>query len=157
MISFIKKTSPQRKPNKRTPTPRLLIPHRLQLKPAGTEGFRKAEVTVGGVFTDSGPESCVPSFASFRLPTAYCLSPSRSQARSRALLYRRSGGRDGPTGRLQLSVGLGLGFRRRTGCVIELSNSEPSDCGTKSVCGTKWESRLRLRFRRHQNKQAAND
>jgi len=79
--------------------------HRLELTPAGTEGFRKAEVTVG------------------RLNRGPLVTNNGSQARSRALLYRRSGGRDGPTGWLQLSVGLGLGFRRRSGCVIELSNS----------------------------------
>jgi len=66
----------------------------------------KAEVTVGGVL--------------YRRPL---VTNNGSQARFRALLYRRSGGCDGPTGWLQLSVGLGLGFRRRSGCVIELSNS----------------------------------
>ncbi len=61
------------------------------LVPTGTEGYRKAEVTRGGVATDE-------------------LSQSTLEARKApgTALHRRGGRRDGVAGRIQLSVGVGV-------------------------------------------------
>ena len=72
--------------------------HIMQVTPAGTEGFRKAEVTAGGVATAE-------------------LSNHGSQTRSGTLFYRRSCGCDRTTGGLQFSVGLGFGLCGRAVCV----------------------------------------
>ncbi len=74
--------------------------HRFQLYPTGTEGYEKAEVTAGGVDTAG-------------------LQARTMEARdvSGAVLHWRSGGCNRPSGRVQLSVGLGIGGGGWQGCL----------------------------------------
>ena len=74
--------------------------HHWQIKPQGTEGYAKAEVTAGGVDTN---ELSAKTMESRNVPGA--------------LFHRRSSGCYGPSGRLQLPVGLGIWIQRRAGGV----------------------------------------
>ncbi len=82
-----------------------------QVVPAGTEGYRTAEVTLGGVDTREVSSKTM-----------------ESRQEPRPLLHRRGPRRHRPPGRLQLPVGLGLGARGGAG---RLSLSAP--CGRASV------------------------
>ncbi len=75
-----------------------------RVKPAGTEGYRTAEVTLGGVDTR---EVSSKTMESRRQPGA--------------LLHRRGARRQRPPRRLQLPVGVGLGPRRGAGRLRALS------------------------------------
>jgi hypothetical protein len=66
-----------------------------RIKPNGTEGYRTAEVTLGGVDTSG------------------LLENVRSQIRSGALFHRRGRRCHRTSWRLQLSMGLVVGIRRR--------------------------------------------
>jgi predicted flavoprotein YhiN len=84
--------------------------HRLQLTPAGTEGFRKAEVTVGGVST---AELSSQTMEARRVPGLYFIGEVVDVT--------------GQLGWLQFSMGLGLGFRRRSGCVTEWGEARSAE------------------------------
>ena len=77
-----------------------------ELTPSGTEGYRKAEVTRGGVATDE-------------------LSQTTFEARRVAgvVFYRRGRRRHRLAGRLQLSVGVGVGLRVGPGRFKALGNT----------------------------------
>ena len=75
--------------------------HNWVVLPAGTEGYGKAEVTVGGV------------------DTKRTIRKNNGKPKSaRTVFHRRSRGRYRTPGRLQLSVGMGLRSLCRTGIVI---------------------------------------
>ena len=77
--------------------------NRWRFKPAGSEGYRTAEVTLGGVDTQRA-----------RFPH------HGSESRAGPLLHRRGRGRDRLARRLQFSVGLVVRLVRRTGGVMDV-------------------------------------
>ena len=89
--------------------------HGWAIAPAGTEGFEKAEVTVGGVDTERA------------------LGENHGGSKgSGAVLHRGSGGCDGTSGGIQLSVGVGVGEGGGGGAVSSTPKTWSALRGTDS-------------------------
>jgi predicted Rossmann fold flavoprotein len=80
--------------------------------PAGTEGYAKAEVTVGGIDT-----------------AGTLINDDGIPPRSRTLLHRRGRRRHRSPRRIQLSMGLGIGIRGRVSRSNAYSPAESSSAG----------------------------